>query len=221
VTWETALREKTFREDLFYRLNVAVVSLPPLRQRPEDIPDLVNYFLSRYGAELGVESLSIQLEAIQFLQTHPWPGNVRELENVLRQAMLLARKFTITLEHVRLILSRNTPLEANLGSRLHLWIGEFINKAKSGRMDSVYARVIKAIEREQFSQAIDQAQGNQSMAARWLGISRLTMREKLQHFAIRRRLARAKNLPDPFCPPNRISDLFGPHSRIELPRFET
>ena len=79
---ETAIREKQFREDLYYRLNVVAITLPPLRQRREDIPELVRYFLGKHGPELGNASPSIHPEAVEFLQSQSWPGNVRELENV-------------------------------------------------------------------------------------------------------------------------------------------
>jgi nitrogen regulation protein NR(I) len=182
---ESALAEKTFREDLFYRLNVVSVQLPPLRQRADDIPALVRYFLQKYGKELGVQTPSIQPDALQFLQEQPWPGNIRELENVVRQAMLLARRYTITLEHIRQVMAKApAPAEKN-GDSMGAWIGELLSKAKRGETDRVYAKVFEGMERELFTQAIQLAHGNQAKAARWLGISRLTMREKLTAFGLR------------------------------------
>src|SRR5579871_303756 len=104
---ESAIREKQFREDLYYRLSVVVISLPPLRNRREDVPDLVNYFLQKYGPELGNNSPSIHPEALEFLQMQSWPGNVRELENAVRKALLLAQNYTINLDHVRNVLSKS------------------------------------------------------------------------------------------------------------------
>src|SRR5574338_256127 len=77
---EAAIRERLFREDLFYRLSVVTIKLPPLNQRTDDIPDMVRYFLRRYGPEAGVTAPAIAPEAIAFLQSQTWPGNVRELE---------------------------------------------------------------------------------------------------------------------------------------------
>jgi len=77
---EAAIGDKLFREDLYYRLNVVMITLPPLRQRKEDIPELVRYFLTKYGPELGHPSPSIHADAMEFLQSHSWHGNVRELE---------------------------------------------------------------------------------------------------------------------------------------------
>src|SRR2546422_5843181 len=103
---ESAMKENQFREDLFYRLSGVTITLPPLSQRSEDVPDLVKYFMQRSGGEVGVDAPSIQPEAIAFLQNQVWPGNVRELENVVRQALLLARNYPINLEHVQEACSR-------------------------------------------------------------------------------------------------------------------
>jgi nitrogen regulation protein NR(I) len=182
---ETAIREKRFREDLFYRLNVVQVMLPPLRQRAEDIPSLVKYFMQKYGAELGVDSPAIQPEAIAFLCEQPWPGNIRQLENVVRQGLLLARKYTITLDHVRQITAKAAGSPESTDASMAAWISDFLMKARTGEIDRVHAKVTEAIERELFAQAIHLSHGNQAKAARWLGISRLTLREKLTAFGLR------------------------------------
>ena len=93
---EAAIQQRLFREDLYYRLSVVVLTLPPLRQRREDIPELARYFLRRHGPELGNARPSIQPEAIEFLQNQPWPGNVRELENVMRKALLSLKVIRLT-----------------------------------------------------------------------------------------------------------------------------
>ncbi|MDB6059881.1 MAG: two component, sigma54 specific, transcriptional regulator, Fis family, partial [Verrucomicrobiales bacterium] len=182
---EAAIVEKTFREDLFYRLNVVSVKLPPLRQRAEDIPALVRYFLQKYGSELGVQTPSIQPDALEFLREQPWPGNIRELENVVRQAMLLARRYTITLDHIREVMSKVTHVAEKGDGSMSTWITELLAKAKRGETERIYAKVFEGMERELFTQAIQMAHGNQAKAARWLGISRLTMREKLTTFGLR------------------------------------
>ena len=181
---EAAIVARQFREDLFYRLSVVVVSLPPLRDRIEDIPHLVKHFLRRYGGELGVECPAIQAEAIEFLQQQSWPGNVRELENVVRQAMLLARKYAITLEHVRQVLHKTHRGALGQPNSLAPWVAELLARVKRGEAHSAHAQAVEELERELFGQVIQLAQGNQAKAARWLGISRLTMREKLLHFGV-------------------------------------
>ena len=183
---EAMIREGAFREDLFYRLNVATVTLPPLRERREDIPELVNYFLRRHGPDLGVASPSIQPEAVQLLQSQPWPGNVRELENVLRKILLLTRGYTITPEHIRTVLAAAPASGRNGGPTQPL--GEFIASllaaAERGEIRDARDQLITTAERELFRQAMDLAQGNQSQASRWLGVSRLTLREKLNQFGL-------------------------------------
>src|SRR5499427_3058081 len=106
---EEAIRNKQFREDLYYRLSVVVIRLPALRERKEDIPDLVKYFLRKHAAELGVADPSIHGDAVELLRAQNWPGNVRELENVIRKVLLVAQGYTINSDHVRAALTKSGP----------------------------------------------------------------------------------------------------------------
>ena len=180
---EAAMREKEFREDLFFRLNVVVIEIPPLRKRPEDIPDTAKYFLARYGAELGIKEPSIHAEALRFLQQQPWRGNVRELENAVRKALLMARGYPIGFEEASRACAGS--LASGLpGESLASYVSELLASASRDEVANAHAALIDAAERELFSQAIQLAQGNQAKAARWLGISRFTMREKLNRFGL-------------------------------------
>jgi DNA-binding NtrC family response regulator len=181
---EHAIQHRQFREDLYYRLSVVVVHLPPLRQRKEDVPELVKFFLRKYAAELGVADPSIHAEAVSFLQAQNWPGNVRELENVIRKVLLYAQGYTINMDHVRAALAR-APLPAQ-GAHLSLreQVDELLAAAQRGDLDDAHRRLLIAAEREIFGRAIELAHGNQAKAARWLGVSRLTMREKLHQFGL-------------------------------------
>ncbi len=181
---ETAIREKQFREDLYYRLSVVVITLPPLRDRREDIPELVRYFLQRHGPDLGNLSPSVHPEALDFLQTQPWPGNVRELENVVRKAILLAQNYTINLDHVRTVLNKTAVLSERADLTLGQYVDELLAAARRSELADAHARLLEAAERELFKRAIHQAQGNQAKAARWLGVSRLTMKAKLVQFGL-------------------------------------
>jgi len=179
---EQAIEEKQFREDLYYRLNVAVVHLPPLRERRDDIPALVRHFLRRYGEELGVANPAACTDAMQYLMQQPWHGNVRELENVVRRALLLARNKTIGPDEVRLAYSQTRPPRPAENQPLPSYIGDLLGRASRGELENVHAELVEAVERELYAQAIRLAQGNQAKAAKWLGVSRPTMREKLvQH----------------------------------------
>jgi nitrogen regulation protein NR(I) len=181
---ETALKENKFREDLFYRLSGVTIVLPPLSQRAEDIPDLVKYFMQRSAGEVGVDAPSIQPEAIAFLQSQAWPGNVRELENAVRQALLLARNYPIGLEHVQEAYARTRKSVLVSDQTIAGYLAELLAKAQRGEMEGVHAKMIEEMERELLARAIQLAQGNQAKAARWLGVTRTTMREKLIHFGL-------------------------------------
>jgi nitrogen regulation protein NR(I) len=181
---EAAIRQQQFREDLYYRLSVVVISLPPLRERREDIPELVRYFLHKYGQEMGVSNPSIQDQAMELLQSQTWPGNVRELENVVRKVLLLAQSYTITAEHVRTALSKTGPPAPASRQTMGEYVDELLAAAQRGELNDAHARLLQASEQEIFTRAIKLAQGNQARAARWLGVSRLTMREKLIQFGI-------------------------------------
>jgi DNA-binding NtrC family response regulator len=176
---ETAIKEREFREDRYYRLSVVTIHLPLLSERAEDIPDLVRFFMRRYAGEVGVETPSIQPEAISLLQSQPWPGNVRELENVVRQALLLAKPFAISLEHMRQVLAKahKPPV---MESQTHAaYVADLLARVQRGEESNAYLKMINDLEPELFTQAIRLAQGNQAKAARWLGVTRLKMREKL------------------------------------------
>jgi DNA-binding NtrC family response regulator len=176
---ETAIREREFREDLYYRLSVVTVHLPPLSERAEDIPELARFFIRRYAGEVGIEAPSIQPEAVAFLQSRPWPGNVRELENVVRQALLLARPFAVSLDHVRQVVAKAHKPPAIESQSHSAYVADLLARVQRGEDQNAYVKMIADLEPELFTQAIRLAHGNQAKAARWLGVTRLKMREKL------------------------------------------
>jgi len=181
---ESAIQEKEFREYLNYRLSVATIHVPPLSERAEDIPELVKYFIQRYATDLGVENPSIQTDAIALLQAQKWPGNVRELENVVRQALLIARPFAVNLDHVKQAIARTRRPATNSGQSHAVYVADLLHRAQSGEVENAYWKMISDLEPELFSQAIRLAGGNQAKAARWLGITRLKMREKLAQLGL-------------------------------------
>jgi DNA-binding NtrC family response regulator len=181
---ETALKKQEFREDLYYRLSVVVIPLPALRERKEDIPSLVKFFLSKYAAEFGVHKPSIQPEAVDYLRSQDWPGNVRELENVVRKVLLLAQGYTITVDHVQTAAARPVSTSISRSQTLRDYVDHLLSCAQRGELLDAHSRLLITCERELFSRAIDLAHGNQAKAARWVGVSRLTMREKLLQFGL-------------------------------------
>src|SRR5262249_53554925 len=113
-----------------------------------------------------------------------WPGNVRELENVVRKALLLAQTYTIHVDHVRTALNKPTEPAYSSSRNFGDYVDDLLAAARRGELADAYARVLETAEREVFSRAIQQAQGNQAKAARWLGISRITMKAKLVQFGL-------------------------------------
>ena len=182
---EEAIAKKEFREDLYYRLNVATIRVPPLRERREDIPLLVQYFLNRYSPELDVPNPAMTAEAIEYLCDQQWPGNVRELENITRKAMLAGRGYTIDINSVRSAFERASPPTPAAHHSMASYIGEVIRAASRGEVTNAQRIILSAVEREMYSQAITLAGGNVSRAASWLGVTRVTMREKLTAYGLR------------------------------------
>jgi nitrogen regulation protein NR(I) len=182
---EAAIQERLFREDLYYRISIVVIHLPPLRERREDIPALANFFLHKYAADFGVKNPAIHPDAVEFLQAQSWPGNVRELENVIRKVLLLAQNYTIGIEHVRMALAKISLPESSAKMSIQAYADELLAAAQRGELSDAYARMHETTERALVSRAIELAQGNQVKTARWLGISRTTLREKLVQFELR------------------------------------
>src|SRR5271165_6857855 len=160
-----ALEQGTFREDLYYRLNVVPIDIAPLRERKEDIPDLVNLFISRFAGDSGKPVEAITPEAMQILVNYHWPGNVRELQNIIERACALAK---------------GTVLEA---SDIHL----DLRPAKTANGTTGFlpeGMTLEHWEDEMIQEALRRANGNKSQAARLLGLSRNALRYRLSKIGI-------------------------------------
>ena len=184
-----AILEKEFREDLYYRLNVAVIHVPPLRERREDIPSLVEYFMRRYGAELAdAREPKIHADALECLQWMSWPGNVRELENVVRRALVTSHGI-ISLSALQEAIPQDTlgqlnaPLP-NADQTIAAYVSDLLARVLRGEIEYAQSRMMETAERELYGQAIKLAGGDQSKACKWLGVSRPTMREKLLRYGL-------------------------------------
>ena len=163
------IEDKTFRKDLYYRLKVIPVHVPPLREHREDIPLLVNFFVDRFNRELGKKVDPVAREVMEALVAYEWPGNVRELKNVIERAMILDAEVAILLEHL--------PGEIYDGETIHTGS----DKAATV-LSSFFPMTLREIERIQIERTLEQTNGNKSKAANILGISRQTLREKLKQF---------------------------------------
>jgi DNA-binding NtrC family response regulator len=181
VDLERAIVEKRFREDLYYRLKVITIDLPPLRQRREDIPELCTYFLGKYLKELDKEPLSLSEEALQVFMCYNWPGNIRELQNVLKRAMLLSKGHVITADAIMLH-SKNEPPkpESVESSRLQSYLPADLESHRG----KLYQSVMGEVERELILLILKKEGGNQVRAAQFLGISRVMLHERMERYGI-------------------------------------
>ncbi|HTA94195.1 MAG TPA: sigma-54 dependent transcriptional regulator [Polyangiaceae bacterium] len=172
--------EERFRSDLYYRLGVFTIHLPPLRDRSEDLPGLVRYYLRRFGCELGREVRDIAPEAMDLLQQYHWPGNVRELQSVLKQALLHASGNVLLPAFLPDLRWRvDMPERAGVGDAT-VALGAFIGDQLSSEFGDLYSRTHDEVDRILFTRVLDRTRGNRREAARLLGISRQTMRVKLR-----------------------------------------
>ncbi len=176
---ERMIAEGRFREDLFYRLNVATIKLPPLRDRSGDIPLLVRFFLQRLSRELGLPPVAMSRGALSCLESARLPGNVRQLQNLVRKALLRSRGYPIERPLVEELLRETDGGEGDpgWGDSLLQWCGRLLDDAASGQ-GGAHRRAIEALEGALVGEALRRSGGNISRAAVWLGLSRLTVREK-------------------------------------------
>lgn len=182
---EKLLKEGTFREDLYYRLNVVTIHIPSLRERKEDIPQLVEYFIGKYNKEFKTRISKISSEALKILQDYNWPGNVRELENVIKKALLLGKGNMILAEDV-LITKELTGKVTDFKVQLQSLLNQLMKQAQESGSHSLYASVIEDIEKTLLVEVLKQTQGNQTQAAKLLGISRPTLKDKIDKLGIKK-----------------------------------
>jgi nitrogen regulation protein NR(I) len=197
---EQAVASREFREDLFYRLNVVRIQIPPLRERSEDIRLLINYFLKKIAQGQNQSPKSIAPEVIAALEKYHWPGNVRELENVIRRAIVVAKGDVILLGDLSLGIVAPAPPSSSSTSAVA--VGEKATSAggtldlaslsqalfRWARQDSKL-KIIPAVERELIIHALAETKGNQVQAAKLLGITRATLRKRVEKFKIKQELS--------------------------------
>jgi two-component system nitrogen regulation response regulator GlnG len=181
---ERAVREGRFREDLYFRLKVVPIAVPPLRERRGDIPQLIRHFLAKTNAEMGTDISGITPEAEQLLVRHPWQGNVRELENTLVRAAVLAPGQTLTEGDLQLPEATPPPaLAGSLAETLRSAVAALVNDPNRPGKE-LHAAVVAAVERPLIELVLEQTGGNQLRAADLLGINRNTLRKKLTALGI-------------------------------------
>jgi DNA-binding NtrC family response regulator len=158
------IRQGRFREDLYYRLNVASIDVPPLRERREDILQLARHFLCDAAAVMGIRENAIDHLAETRLTSYSWPGNVRELRNVMERSLILSGGAVIRPEHLPKELCMAMPCMAREGTVVPFALAE--------------------LEKRHIQRVLDYCMGNKTKAASLLGISRLTLRNKIRQYAM-------------------------------------
>jgi DNA-binding NtrC family response regulator len=182
---EAAIAEGTFRADLYYRLDVCTIQLPPLRERKADVPTLAESFLRRFREEVKKDVQGISEDAMSLLVEYRWPGNVRELQSAVKQAIVQASGPIVQPENLPAAIRGERPLtpilnEASGAPALDRLIQERIAAGTS----DLYEEVVQWVERRLLSDAMKHSRGNVSQAARLLGISRPTLRAKLNALSL-------------------------------------
>jgi len=182
---ETMMREGRFREDLFYRLNVVTVTLPPLRERRRDVPLLVEHLLAKYATDLGERGVAP--EALDRLVGHDWPGNVRELENVVQRAMVMATSGVILPEHLPIgpvSAAASVAIDATLEEIIERKLLECVRGLREHASANLYDLMVGLVEKPLLRAVLRETGGNQVRAAQILGINRNTLRKKLTEHGI-------------------------------------
>jgi two-component system nitrogen regulation response regulator GlnG len=176
------VQKKEFREDLYYRLNVVPLDLPPLRDRREDIPALIDHFLTRACDEYGTTASGLTKEAMDLLCNYEWPGNIRELENIIQRAALLSPDALLNVaDFPSLIMGHaNDGKNASLEGLINQKLQSSLSQIDLQDMNNLYEMVLHQMERPLINIVLEKTRGNQVKAAEVLGINRNTLRKKIQ-----------------------------------------
>ncbi len=183
---ESAIQDGRFREDLYYRLKVVTIWLPPLSDRPEDIPLLTDYFLARHSAEATVDNPGITQAALEMLNRGPWPGNVRELSNILQKALIFNRGTPLGPDDIEPILSEKQPAgrmdNDGRDDALEQWIRQALTQTdRENLFDDCMDRFAGIL----IGQALKLTGGNRSRASKLLGLSRPTLHSKIEKYGLK------------------------------------
>jgi DNA-binding NtrC family response regulator len=178
-----AIADGKFREDLYYRLNVFNITIPPLRDRKEDIQALATYFAEEYARKYGIQMVSIEGSALARMIHYDWPGNARELKNAVERAALLSGGETITLEHLPMEVLGDEPLDAP-HLRLVEEAGLMNANDEEGQVILPLGSSMEEAERRLMSSTLEHTGGNKTRAAKILGVSLKTMHNKVKKYGL-------------------------------------
>ncbi len=190
------MEQKRFREDLYHRLNVINIHLPPLRERAEDVPQLANYFLKKFSGELTRGQVYLSPRVEQILKHYSWPGNIRELENVIKRGLVLASSGPLLPEHLPASLQAGQP---DSGPADPPWdhdmdplVRNFLEDHWETGKGQLYDLLIETAEKHLFEQLLEKNRGNQVATAKDLGINRNTLKRKIDSMNIQPKKKRDK-----------------------------
>lgn len=178
---ENDIISKNFREDLYYRLKVITISLPPLRMRKEDIPLLTRHFLTKHSKGLKNENISLHPDSMKLLLEYQWPGNIRELENLIKRAVILAKGNVINPE---LLFEGTEKSEIPIASKTGR-LSNYLTQQIISKDGDIYKLVFEELEKDLIEWAMNKTGGNQLQAAKLLGISRVMLHERLERFQLK------------------------------------
>ncbi|MDC0206765.1 sigma-54 dependent transcriptional regulator [Nitrospinae bacterium] len=173
------IKLKSFREDLYHRLNVIHINMPPLRERIEDVPLLANYFISRYTKSLARGPVYLSTDAEIILSNYHWQGNIRELENVIKRAVMLALSGPVLPEHLPSHLQEKGYSPSQWDKRLNQLIQDFLQNQNLEKEGILYETLIQKLEKHLFEIVLGKYSGKQVAAAKALGINRNTLKRKI------------------------------------------
>jgi two-component system nitrogen regulation response regulator GlnG len=186
---EKAVKEKRFREDLYFRLKVIPIYLPPLRERRGDIPLLVSYFVEKINREMGTQISGVSPEALKLMEGHTWQGNVRELENTLIRAAVLSPGPVLFPSDFTLQSRKGEGLtevdNLSLEEIIHRKLEDYFERTKGVDIDNLYNLVVERVEKPLIELTLKKSRGNQIKAAQILGINRNTLRKKIADLRIK------------------------------------
>jgi two-component system nitrogen regulation response regulator GlnG len=184
---EAAIADGSFREDLYYRLKVITIELPPLRDRRQDIPRLVDHFLTRFAIDMNIENPGITLEAKEMLTRRQWSGNVRELANTIQKALIFSRGWPIRPEDISLAIEEKNgnsfdPEQYYPEDAIRQWIRRVL---LSGKNENIFDCLQEYFSSTVIEEALNITGGKRSNSAKLLGISRPTIQAKIKKYRLK------------------------------------
>jgi len=182
---EQAIKDKKFREDLYFRLKVVTIELPALRDRQEDIHSLISYFMTKFSNELKIDNPGIQKEALKQLNTYDWPGNIRELLNLIQKVLIFNRGAPVSTADLEQVINKKEKIKTTEKIRLNdirQWVKQLLSKSSENYRFDDFIDIVSSIV---VAEALKITNGNRSQAAKLLSLSRPTLHAKIDKYNIK------------------------------------